>query len=223
MGTLALVRHATTVAAASGRNLGRRDDAELTPAGHELASRLGGALRDELTELPHDELRLVSSPALRCRQTAAAISGALEVPIGRIELDEGLWEIDYGAWDGLTPEECRERDPALRARWEGDPFAVACPQGESGSDVAARAFPALERIESWLAADRARCAIVVAHNHVNRLRLCALFGWPMRDYRRRVSQDPGAYSLIGFGGEVPVIRRVNAAPERVERIGTHSA
>lgn len=223
MGTLALVRHATTVAAATGRNLGRRDDAELTPAGHELASRLGGALRDELTELPHDELRLVSSPALRCRQTAAAISDALEVPIGRIELDEGLWEIDYGAWDGLTPEECRERDPALRARWEDDPFAVACPQGESGSDVAARAFPALERIEGWLAADRARCAIVVAHNHVNRLRLCALFGWPMRDYRRRVSQDPGAYSLIGFGGEVPVIRRVNAAPERVERIGTHSA
>jgi broad specificity phosphatase PhoE len=212
MGTLALARHATTFAAATGRNLGRRTDAELTPVGRELAIRLGLALSRELAELPHEEIRLVSSPARRCRETAAAIAEALDLVPDRLEVAEGLWEIDYGAWDGLTSEECRERDPELRARWEDDPFTVACPDGESGSDVAARAFAALEPIEAWLAADRARCAVVVAHNHVNRLRLCALFGWPMRDYRRRVAQDPGAYSLVGFGGEVPVIRRVNAVP-----------
>jgi broad specificity phosphatase PhoE len=212
MGSLILARHATTVAAATGRNLGRRTDAELTPEGHALARRLGAALRDELDELPHDELRLVSSPARRCRETAAAIVTALDLAADRIELDEGLWEIDYGAWDGLTAQECEERDPELRARWEADPYAVACPEGESGSDVAARAFDVLEPIESWLTEDRARCAIVVAHNHVNRLRLTALFGWPMRDYRRRVAQDPGAYSLVSFGTDVPVIRRVNAAP-----------
>jgi probable phosphoglycerate mutase len=212
MGTLALARHATTLAAATGRNLGRRSDAELTPEGEGLAVRLGIALREELTELPHDEVRMVSSPARRCRQTAAAVADALGVPAEGLEIADGLWEIDYGAWDGLTPEECQERDPELRARWEEDPFTVRCPGGESGSDVAARAFAALEPVEAWLAEDRGRCAIVVAHNHVNRLRLCALFGWPMRDYRRRVSQDPGAYSLIGFGGSVPVIRRVNAAP-----------
>jgi broad specificity phosphatase PhoE len=212
MGSLLLARHATTVAAATGRNLGRHTDAELTPAGHDLARRLGAALREELTELPHDDLRLVSSPALRCRQTATAIASALDLSAERPETAEGLWEIDYGAWDGLTPEECALRDPELRTRWEADPYTVACPDGESGADVAARAFAALEPIEAWLAADRARCAIVVAHNHVNRLRLCALFGWPMRDYRRRIAQDPGAYSLIGFGSEVPVIRRVNAAP-----------
>jgi len=212
MGSLVLARHATTVAAATGRNLGRRTDAELTPAGHELARRLGTALREELTELPHDDLRLISSPALRCRQTASAIAAALDLPAERLETAEGLWEIDYGDWDGLTPEECDDRDPELRARWEADPYAVACPAGESGADVAARAFADLEPIEAWLSVDRARCAIVVAHNHVNRLRLCALMGWPMRDYRRRVQQDPGSYSIIGFGGDVPVIRRVNAAP-----------
>jgi broad specificity phosphatase PhoE len=212
MGSLILARHATTVAAATGRNLGRQTDAELTPEGHTLARRLGEALRHELAELPHEELRLVSSPARRCRQTARAVAAALEVAEERVEPEEGLWEIDYGAWDGLTPEECVARDPELRARWEADPFAVACPGGESGADVAARSFATLEPIEAWLAADRARCAIVVAHNHVNRLRLCALFGWPMRDYRRRIAQDPGAYSLVGFGGEVPVVRRVNAAP-----------
>ena len=68
-------------------------------------------------------------------------------------------------------------------------------------DVAKRAFAALTRVEDWLAADRARCAIVVAHNHVNRLRLCHLLGWPMREYRDRLVQDPGAYNLITLGGE----------------------
>lgn len=212
MGSLFLVRHATTDASASGRNLGRGTDADLTPAGRELATAVGAAIRLELTELPHDELRLVTSPAARCRGTAEAIALAVGTDTRRLEVEPGLWEIDYGAWDGLTADECRDRDPELRARWEADPYATSCPGGESGRDVAARAFPVLDSVESWLAADRARCAIVVAHNHVNRLRLCHLFGWPMRDYRRRVAQDPGGYSLIGYGGEVPVIRRVNAAP-----------
>jgi len=231
MGSLILARHATTHAAATGRNLGRRTDAELTAYGHELARRLGAALREELAELPHRELRLVSSPALRCRQTAAAIASALDVADAALETDDRLWEIDYGAWDGLTSEECARRDPELRARWEADPYGEACPDGESGADVAARAFSALGPIEAWLAADRARCAIVVAHNHVNRLRLCALFGWPMADYRRRVAQDPGGYSLVAFGADVPIVRRVNAAPwlppppseAPVPRAGTQSA
>jgi hypothetical protein len=47
---------------------------------------------------------------------------------------------------------------------------------------------------------------------VNRLRLCALLGRPMREYRDRLAQDPASYSIIGFGGSEPVIRRVNAAP-----------
>jgi probable phosphoglycerate mutase len=212
MGSLLLVRHATTDASATGRNLGRRTDADLTSAGRELARRTGAALRLELTELPHDELRIVTSPAARCRQTTEAIAVAIGAAHVAVEVDAGLWEIDYGAWDGLTADESRARDPELRARWEADPYDTACPGGESGRDVAARALPVLDAIGSWLADDRARCAIVVAHNHVNRLRLCSLFGWPMRDYRRRLAQDPGAYSLVAYGGEVPVIRRVNALP-----------
>ena len=212
MGSLVLVRHAITAASAAGRNLGQREDPPLSDAGTELADRLGAAIAAELSELPHDELRVISSPALRCRQTAAAIGSALEVDAGAIEVEPGLLEIDYGSWDGLTADEARERDPELRAAWEADPFATRCPDGESGSDVARRAFAVLEPIEAWLAADRARCAVVVAHNHVNRLRLCALFGWPMREYRARLMQDPGGYSLVGFGGEAPVVRRVNAAP-----------
>jgi broad specificity phosphatase PhoE len=219
MGTLILVRHATTDASASARNLGRGTDLPLSEAGHALADALGRTLAQELSELPHDELRLVSSPALRCRQTIAAVARSVGVPEERVELDAGLLEIDYGAWDGLTADECRDRDPELRRRWEADPYETRCPDGESGRDVEARSAPVLGSVDAWLGADRARCAIVVAHNHVNRLRLCRLFGWPMAAYRDRVVQDPGGYSIVGMGGRIPVVRRVNASAAMEPRDG----
>lgn len=210
MGSLILVRHATTAASASGRNLGQRSDPPLADAGMQLADRLGSTLAAELAELPHDELRLISSPALRCRQTAASVGTALGIADGALELAPGLIEIDYGAWDGLTPDEARAADPETRAAWEADPYETRCPGGESGEDVARRAFPVLAEVEGWLADDRARCAIVVSHNHVIRLRLCALLGWPMREYRERLAADPASYSLVTIGGGSPVVRRVNA-------------
>ena len=212
MGSLILVRHATTAASAGGRNLGQRDDPPLTDAGVALAGRLGTTLAAELAELPHDDLRLVSSPARRCRMTIDAIAPRIGAGGAGTEVERGLLELDYGDWDGLTADECRARDPELRAAWEADPYATRCPHGESGEDVMRRATAVLEPLEAWLAADRARCAIVVAHNHVNRVRLCALFGWPMHEYRDRLAQEPAGYSIIGLGSGAPVFRRVNAAP-----------
>jgi len=211
MGSLFLVRHSVTAASAAGRNLGQRSDPPLAPAGVTLARRLGATLVLELTELPHDELRIISSPARRCVQTAEAIAAAMDLPASA-ETADGLLEMDYGAWDGLTADESGARDPELRAAWEADPYETRCPEGESGADVARRASAVLDPIDAWLADDRARCAIVIAHNHVNRVRLCMLFGWPMREYRDRLAADPAGYSLIGLGDGPPVIRRVNAAP-----------
>jgi broad specificity phosphatase PhoE len=211
VGSLFLVRHSATGASAAGQSLGQGSDPPLSDAGVALAERLGAAIAAELSELPHDELRLVASSALRCRQTAAQIAAALERSDSAMEVEPGLLEIDYGGWEGLTPEECMLRDPALRAAWEEDPYLTRCPGGESGADVAARAFAVLTPIEEWLTGERARCAIAVAHNHVNRLRLCALMGWPMREYRRRVVQDPGGYSIVTFAGGMPILRRLNSA------------
>ncbi|HEX2221985.1 MAG TPA: histidine phosphatase family protein, partial [Candidatus Limnocylindria bacterium] len=132
MGSLFVVRHATTAASESGRNLGQGSDPPLTPDGVRLAQRIGQAIAQELSELPHDSLRVVSSPALRCRQTADALTTALPRERPPLESDPALLEIDYGAWEGLTAAECRERDPELRAAWEADPFATRCPGGESG-------------------------------------------------------------------------------------------
>ena len=52
MGSLILVRHATTAASASGRNLGQRSDPPLAPDGHVLAGHLAEMIVVELAELP---------------------------------------------------------------------------------------------------------------------------------------------------------------------------
>ena len=121
-------------------------------------------------------------------------------------------ELDYGAWDGLTADECRKRDPDLRAAWEADPYETRCPDGESGADVGPpRLRGSSRRSKTWLAADRARCAIVVAHNHVIRLRLCALLGWPLSEYRPSpVGRSRGIQPRDTRGRSAPVVRRVNA-------------
>ena len=211
MGYLLLVRHASTAASQEGRNLGKGSDPPLSPFGERIAARLGAVLAAEVAALSAVELRLVTSPARRCRQTAEAIATGLSDP-PLTEVAPGLMEIDYGEWEGLTSDECAARDPEHRAAWEADPYSTRTPGGESGADVAARAFPILSGIRDWLAEGPTRCASVVAHNHVNRLWLTALLGWPMADYRRRLSQDPAGYSLIGFDGGVPLLRRLNASP-----------
>ena len=86
------------------------------------------------------------------------------------------------------------------------------PDGESGRDVAGRAFPAFDALEAWLSEDLARGVLVVGHNHVNRLRLTAMLEWPMSSYRRRVSQDPAGYSIIGVRAGERIVRRLNVRP-----------
>jgi broad specificity phosphatase PhoE len=97
MGSIFLVRHATTAASEAGTNLGQHGDPALTGSGQQLATRLGRAIVLELAALPHDELRLISSPARRCLATAATIGGALEEGhASRVttEVEEGLRELD---------------------------------------------------------------------------------------------------------------------------------
>lgn len=211
MGSLFLVRHAPTRASREGRNLGQGSDPPLSAPGLRLAARLGTVLAAELALLDAGAIRLVASPARRCRQTTRAIAASLpQRP--RVEVEAGLIEINYGRWEGLTANEARTRDPDLRDAWEADPFATRTPGGESGADVAARAFPILAQVRAWLEDEDARCAVVVAHNHVNRLWLTSLLGWPMADYRRWLAQDPAGYSVIGLAAGAILLRRLNAVP-----------
>jgi broad specificity phosphatase PhoE len=121
---ISFVRHGETALNRDGRLQGRVDS-ELSDKGLEQAARL--ASRFKATAVT----RLIASPLLRARQTAAAIAEVCGVAV---EIDERLVELDYGEWDGRALAEMR---PTRDATSFADP-SFSPPGGESLLDVSAR-------------------------------------------------------------------------------------
>src|SRR5436305_15266436 len=106
---LYLCRHAQTASSAVDSFNGRRE-LPLTPDGRKQAARLGMRLRS----ITFDEI--FCSPLGRTAETARiALQTRDALPLA------GLTEIDYGRWDGLSPGQARDLDPARFAAWEEDP------------------------------------------------------------------------------------------------------
>lgn len=122
-GELILIRHAPV--AEPGRLFGRTDvAARIAPADiAAVQARLGAVAR------------VVSSPALRCRQTAQALFPEAQT----VEEDARLWEQDFGTQDGMPFDEL----PDLGVLKSAELARHAAPGGESFADLCARAAPAL--------------------------------------------------------------------------------
>ncbi len=192
--TLVLTRHGLTDRSDPEQHLGQGIDIGLSAAGRAQAAALAGRIADEHFD------RILASPLRRARETATAVARGREV-----ELDPRLKEMDYGAWEGLTYDEIDERDGALRARWVADPESLACPGGESGADVAARARSFLDDLLAW-AADRPSedpVVLAVAHSTFNRVLLCVAVGIPVREYRRRFTQGQGNLTVLRWPTGAP--------------------
>jgi broad specificity phosphatase PhoE len=187
--TLLLTRHGSTPRSEPEQHLGQRIDLELSEAGRAAAEALGRRL--EGVELA----RIISSPLRRARETAELV-----VPGAAVEVDDRLMEMDYGRWEGLTYEQILARDGDARRIWETDPASLACPDGESGSDVARRIRSWLEELIEWVGADEVedRRVLAIAHSTTNRVLLCVALGVPLRDYRRRFVQQPANLSVLRF-------------------------
>ena len=116
--------------------------------------------------------RVCASPLSRAVETAALVSGR---PAAAIERVETLVEIDLGAWEGLSLAEVQVRFPGEYEQRGQDLAAYRTPGGESFSEVADRACPAL----ADLARDTPGPLLVVAHMGVNRAVLSRLLGRPL--------------------------------------------
>lgn len=125
MTRLLLVRHAAT--SATHRAAFATDEA--------IADDALGPARALSAHLPACDA-VLSSPALRCRQTAAA--AGLEP-----QLEPALAECDFGTWEGRSFAEIAANEPRLVEGWLGDP-ETAPHGGES-----LRRFT--ERVCRWLA------------------------------------------------------------------------
>jgi alpha-ribazole phosphatase len=148
---LLLIRHAP--AETGGRLCGRRDVPARLDDRAALA-RLAAALAGVR--------RVVTSPAIRCRQTAEALFPGIAAAE-----DARLWEQDFGAEDGMAYTDLPDLGPLPReALAERRP-----PDGESFADMAGRVIPALGE----LAASDSPVA-VVAHAGTVRAGLALALG-----------------------------------------------
>jgi probable phosphoglycerate mutase len=204
--TVVLTRHGLTARSRPEQHLGQRIDVSLSDEGRAQAA----ALAARLARIAFD--RIISSPLRRARETADAVAAAtVDAPRPVVEMDPRILEMDYGDWEGLTYAEIEARDAAQRRRWEADPAAVACPNGESGDDVAARVRSFLGDLlavgRSSAASGRGdaeRRVAVVGHSTLNRILICLALGIPVREFRRRVVQGQVNLTVLQWpdGGRV---------------------
>jgi probable phosphoglycerate mutase len=157
MTLVALLRHAPTAWNAERRMQGRRD-LPLTPA-----AQADYAVRRIPDTCPR--FRVLTSPLLRARQTAALLGLAALV-------DARLTEMDWGRWEGRTLAALREEPGFAASEARGLDFQP--PGGESPRAVQARVRPLLAAI-----AARNEPTLCVTHKGVIRAVYALARDWPM--------------------------------------------
>ncbi|MFH7598826.1 histidine phosphatase family protein [Streptomyces racemochromogenes] len=151
--TFVLLRHGETALTPQKRFSGSGGtDPELSPAGRRQALAVAEALAARGTVQA-----VVSSPLLRCRETAQAVADRLGLTV---TVEEGLRETDFGAWEGLTFAEVRERFPDDLQAWLDSPKAAPTGGGESFAAVTRRVAATRDRL---LSAYAGRTVLLVTH------------------------------------------------------------
>lgn len=198
-----VVRHGQSTFGAQGRFAGR-EDAPLTDTGRDQAAAVARRIA------PAGPVVVLTSPLVRCRDTATAVAGPAGVPV--IE-DDRLVDERLGAWTGLRVAEIEAGWPAELAVWRRDP-AAAPPGGESFVQVRDRVRPVLAEA---VGAYRGHTVVLVTHAAVAKMILvAALQVDPAVAYRLRV--DTGSLSAfdVDAAGAV-VVWAVNELDHRPER------
>jgi phosphoserine phosphatase len=155
-----VARHGETTWNVAGRYQGRLES-ELTPLGMRQAAALAGAM----SAVPAG--RVVSSPLLRCVETARPTADRLNL---RVETDERLIEIAHGTWEGRLRDELAANDRERYRAWRHDPAHVRFENGESLGDVLARWRDFATSFQP------AHPALIVTHDAVVRVAILAATG-----------------------------------------------
>lgn len=138
-----------------------------------------------------------ASPLTRCRDTASAIAGRLNLTVTPVD---DLLEVAAGDWEGLPFDEIRQRWSGLYARRGEHIGTVAPPGGESFVEAGKRLDRALADI---LAQSRGDIA-VVTHGGVLRGWLCPLLGVDS-DQALTVRQPWGGITEVAWDGTFHVV------------------
>jgi broad specificity phosphatase PhoE len=193
---LLLVRHAPTAATRAARF---PLDEPLDERGRASAAALGAALPGGCETL--------TSPALRCRQTAEA--AGLRAP----SVEPGLDECDFGAWAGRSLADVHEAEPQTVEAWMVDPQARPH-GGESLATFAAR-------VSAWLdsQAQLDGRAVAVTHAGVVKAAVIHALGAPLEAIWR-IDAAPLAITELHAQDGRWTVTRVNCVSNPPRHRGT---
>lgn len=190
-GTLILIRHGRTALNAQGRFQGQTAT-PLDDLGRKQVAATAQRLRAEGVYTP----LILTSDLTRAVQSAEIVQTELG---GRLETSPALREIAFGDWDEQAIEMVAEQFPADYKRFYGGDPTFTFPGGESGHDVAERAFTFLEQ---HLPA-AGETVVVVAHQLTIFALLTRLLNedyqtvWPTH----RFNHANAAFSRLTYNGE----------------------
>jgi probable phosphomutase (TIGR03848 family) len=199
MSTLLLLRHGLT--AMTGPVL-----AGHTPGLHldERGAKQAAAVAQRIAALPLTAI--VTSPLERCVDTAETIRAA-QREAGRDpqwHVDDGIVECRYGDWTGRAL-----KDLAKEPMWkivQAQPSAARFPNGESLSEVSARAVASVRAWDERLGADAVWVAC--SHGDVIKAILADALGLHL-DQFQRIAVDPCSVSVIRYTPARPYVLRSN--------------
>jgi probable phosphoglycerate mutase len=198
MTRIILIRHGETEWNRVERFRGRAD-VPLNGTGLFQAEVTGRRIADEWRPVA-----IYSSPLSRAVRTAEAVAWHFDL---WVEVHPGLIDIDYGEWQGLTPDEARERWPEVVDAWYNAPHTTQIPGGETLDDLRARALKTVNEL-STLHKYRDQTIVLMSHTVVNRIILLGVLGLG-NDHFWRLSQDTCAINVFDAEGGVFTIVRLN--------------
>ncbi len=185
---LILVRHGRTALNAQSLLQGHVD-APLDEVGRDQAERVARVVASTAAVS-----RVISSPLIRARTTASAMSDTVEV-------DERFIELNYGEYDGLAMGDV---PPEVWSAWRANEH-FRPPGGESLHDLDRRVHAALADL-----ADEARSRDIVVVSHVSPIKsavVWALGGDPSMTWR--CSLDRASITRIAISARGPSLVSFN--------------
>jgi broad specificity phosphatase PhoE len=195
MARIIFVRHGETEWNRLNKFRGRAD-MPLNETGKEQARKVAARLaRSEVNAI-------FASPLARTMDTARAIGErVVRTPIPHAD----LLDLNYGAWEGKTPEEVERTDGKRWREWLTHPDRVMIPQGETLKALRERAFRALNEL---LPSQDERPVILVSHDIVGRILVCAVLDLP-NDAIWRVAQDNVGITIFEKSDKRWLMRAMN--------------
>jgi broad specificity phosphatase PhoE len=143
-----------------------------------------------------------SSPLSRSVTTAEAIARHFNL---EVQVHPGLADIDYGEWQGLSPDEARQRWPEQIDLWYNQPHLARILGGETLDGLRQRLMKTVSELVQRHPKDT---IVAVSHTVTNRVILLAALGLGNERFWH-IRQDTCAINVIDAEGDDFVVVSLN--------------